>query len=270
VSLYPSLEEYDTHGDDDDDAESSSDQVADADADLPLSSSSPTTMTLTAMAAASAAEFWREVEFRLIATFDGVGLDEELKLSSGRWIDQIQLLRYQLVKAVEMATGVPLSVEAKQEIIKGDIFSPISSDHASQSEDLTIDSVGFVEWASPELPVNCFSKMSAMEASIREHDVQPTEEYCDMLSTLANPRDLFREKNRMLAGYTVDSVHNSLVKSKGAKRIDYIFAFDTLGSGFDMKTMQQLTCKDCRVKQTGDSAVSQLSDHFGVEAVLTL
>jgi hypothetical protein len=214
---------------------------------------------------AASLEFWREAVHKMIATFDGGGLDEEFKTPAGAsWVSQAHLLRFQLVKAVEMATGVPLSLGTKQQVIRGEMLAPDST------MTLSTEHVGAIDWTATDLPVNCFTKMTPMEASIEEHDVEPTEEYCDMLSAFANPRDLYREKNRRLAGYTVDSVHNSLVKSKGAKRIDYIFAFDTLGTGFDVKTMLQLQCKDCKVKPTGDSAVSQLSDHFGVEASLSL
>lgn len=125
-----------------------------------------------------------------------------------------------------------------------------------------------MDWSAPDLPINCHRRPTALEASLHT-DVDPSEEYTELLSVLNNPRDLFREKNRLMPGYTVDSRSNSLVRSSGAKRVDYVFLFDKFGAGFDAKKLQHLNCAECRVVPFGDSPTTQLSDHFGVDTLIT-
>jgi hypothetical protein len=133
---------------------------------------------------------------------------------------------------------------------------------------LATEHLADVDWNADDLPLNCYKRPTSLEASLHTN-IDPSEEYTELLSVLNNPRDLFREKNKLMPGYTVDARSNSLVRSIGSKRVDYIFLFDKFGAGFDAKKLQSLSCSECKVSPFGDSPTTQVSDHFAVEAVVS-
>lgn len=220
-----------------------------------------------ALTEAKSVPFWETVTAALRTSFDG-GLFAKEMLPNFDLLKEIEPLRFQLLRGVESVLSVGLDIETLTRLVKPPPSGPGEPEPEPPSSYLSFDNLSDVDWKHERLPLNCYKRPTALEASLHT-DVEPSEPYTELLSVMNNPRDLFREKNRLLPGYTVDSRSNSLVRSTGAKRVDYIFLFDRFGAGFDAKKLQVLTCSECRVAPFGDSPTTQLSDHFGVESLVS-
>lgn len=107
-----------------------------------------------------------------------------------------------------------------------------------------------------------------------------SEECLDLLRILEYGRDLFREiyddiQNN--SGYTWDcKLNKNMIPSsdKDQLRLDYIIALDHIPTeeAGDSMDLYSLNCQECSVQMFGEENElnSRLSDHFAVEAVLTV
>eukprot|EP01122_Echinamoeba_exundans_P005022 TRINITY_DN15205_c0_g1_i1.p1 TRINITY_DN15205_c0_g1~~TRINITY_DN15205_c0_g1_i1.p1 ORF type:complete len:945 (+),score=128.70 TRINITY_DN15205_c0_g1_i1:130-2964(+) len=217
-------------------------------------------------------EFWETVQLATRASFDG-GLFAKETLPTFDFLREIEPLRFQLFRGVESLLRAGLTLDTMIKLIKPPPSPPQHDEASTTSETISFSTIATehladVDWNADDLPLNCYKRPTALEASLHT-DIDPSEEYAELLSVLNNPRDLFREKNKLMPGYTVDARSNSLVRSVGSKRVDYIFLFDKFGAGFDAKKLQSLSCSECKVSPFGDSPTTQVSDHFAVEAVVS-
>lgn len=100
-------------------------------------------------------------------------------------------------------------------------------------------------------------------------------EHRQMLALLGSPRDLYRESNPALFGYTYDGQlnHNLIADDERhvRQRLDYVLAFDALPADAELPPLLLRPLWACasRVVAFGD-VDSRLSDHFGVEVVVEL
>ncbi len=111
--------------------------------------------------------------------------------------------------------------------------------------------------------------------------------YEDMLSLLGNPRDLYREINRAAKGYTWNARNNRYLRDNNKKdrdrqRLDYIMAFDHAPYAdknckrIDEDQLNDIVCSSCKLvipKASGINSLTDgydLSDHYGVEATITI
>jgi len=78
--------------------------------------------------------------------------------------------------ALEATTGVPLNGESKLKILKG---SPL---------EFTTDCIGDIDWKSPDLLINCFTKPTHIEQATKKQALRQSEEYSNLLQTLGHPR----------------------------------------------------------------------------------
>jgi len=100
--------------------------------------------------------------------------------------------------------------------------------------------------------------------------LHPSPEYILMMKSLQStskvPRDLYRDREKYLAGFTVDKAKNHFVTYETATgRSDYIISFEPTLENYDLL---KLGCSECSVVPTSGQAETQLSDHFGVRATL--
>ncbi len=117
-----------------------------------------------------------------------------------------------------------------------------------------------------------------------EGDTQgPGSEYLDLLKFLHKPQDLFRIKNKNEKGYTWNSRDNRYLQKKykndtKMQRLDYIFALDSLdmGSPQGIIKLDKIKCSSSQVVKLKSKDIDgiandfDLSDHYGVEAVITI
>ena len=106
-----------------------------------------------------------------------------------------------------------------------------------------------------------------------------SEEYRDLLNILEYARDIYRETyddTQQYSGYTWDYEFNkNMIPSsdRDRLRLDYILSLDHIpAEGGASKDLHSLNCRECFVQLFGeeDDVNSRLSDHFAVEAVLTV
>jgi len=96
-------------------------------------------------------------------------------------------------------------------------------------------------------------------------------EYIRMIEELESIRDLYRNKNIRLKGYTWDHKVNKMIprKNKEQLRLDYIFAVDK-APDYQGRKLRKITCTASKVQKFGCNNNKGLSDHFAVEAVVNL
>lgn len=103
------------------------------------------------------------------------------------------------------------------------------------------------------------------------------QEYNDMKKFLGYHRDLFREINPDDIGYTWDGTENSIIKDddpddKDKQRLDYILSYDKvpqLDDNSKSNFMNKINCLSSKVIKLKTNGFD-LSDHYGVEAVIRL
>lgn len=113
------------------------------------------------------------------------------------------------------------------------------------------------------------------------------ERHEDMLSLLGDPRDLYRERNRAARGYTWNSRDNRYLRDRNKnnrqmQRLDYIMVFghapyaDNNSERKAENEMNDIVCSSCKMvipKASGINGLPDgydLSDHYGVEATITI
>jgi len=110
-----------------------------------------------------------------------------------------------------------------------------------------------------------------MDKKSREIEVlNPAPEYIVMMKSLQSnvkvPRDLYRDREKYLSGFTVDKSKNHFVTHETSTgRTDYIISFEPTLDNYDLL---KLACTECNICPTSGQAETQLSDHFGVRATL--
>lgn len=95
-----------------------------------------------------------------------------------------------------------------------------------------------------------------------------------MFRKLEYPRDLYR-MNSKKKGYTWDHLTNVNMipqSDQDRLRLDYIFALDRVpvDSSFQKNSLRPIACESAEVQLFGTGPKSRLSDHYAVEAVITL
>jgi len=170
------------------------------------------------------------------------------------------LLKYQLLRSLEFATGAYITLDAKMRILQ-DYKNPNPTNH------LTPQDILFIDFDAFDCPFN-----QKMVDDIKVNLLKQTAEYIDTINTLNYPRDLFREINRLEPGFTVDYKKNAAAPLGTQKRQDFIFAFDSLKDPSTLAEVQvlPLKCNECQVVPFGSTAQTQLTDHFSLEAVLSV
>lgn len=113
------------------------------------------------------------------------------------------------------------------------------------------------------------------------------EEYKKMLELLDYPRDLFRENNPKMKGFTWNSQENLFLQKihegdNDMQRLDYIFAYDHIPYSHrheqhETVKLGKVACLSCAIfkpklaENTGDLPDScDLSDHYGIEAIIEI
>jgi len=212
--------------------------------------------------------FWRKIQQQIITKYDGLA---EKEMQSPLVIrDQVLLYKYQVLRIFEERTGLRLKSSSKERLF-------LNTESA-----ITLDDVDVVNYDGLELNNVVLWKQfkeffSASGSAILDEiqkDVQfsliKTPEYCNALSSLMCA-DVYRTKHPFMAGYTVFGKHNNLVPKKDwARRVDYVMSWDFLGDENAKVKLQALDCKAIRVRPFGDTADTQLSGHFPLEAEFSI
>lgn len=96
-------------------------------------------------------------------------------------------------------------------------------------------------------------------------------EYHRMIEQLGSIRDLYRIKNPRFKGYTWDYKVNDMIHHKNREqlRLDYIFAVDK-APDTSGKNLRKITCNASKVQKFRRPNGKCLSDHFAVEASITI
>lgn len=106
-----------------------------------------------------------------------------------------------------------------------------------------------------------------------------SQEYRKMISLLGYPRDLFRMINTHNdAGYTWDGTKNTIIQDDDPEdmdkqRLDYIFTYNHVPKPDDnepVSYLNKLNCSSSEIIMLKDSNEKDLSDHYGVDAVVSL
>ncbi len=100
-------------------------------------------------------------------------------------------------------------------------------------------------------------------------------EYTRMVSRLGFPRDLFREANPGVKGYSWDGTENHMIPStdQDRLRIDYVFAWDAFprpDKPDQVIPFAPFQCSASTIVKLGTPPDEVMSDHFGVSADLVL
>ncbi len=98
-------------------------------------------------------------------------------------------------------------------------------------------------------------------------------EYYKLIELMNYPRDLYISTKPQGAGYTWDGLNNSFIPKddKDQQRLDFIFALDkvpVLSSDWKSQFLRKISCISCKPKILVDNKNINLSDHYGIEAVL--
>jgi len=213
--------------------------------------------------------FWRKcIQDQIISKYDGL-LQKE-KESRVLIREKVLLCKYQLIRIFEDRTGLRLKSSSKERLFANDKPEISLNDvDVTNYDGLEVNNVNLWEQFR-----EFFSSSGSVIMDEIQKDMQfsliKTPEYCNALSTLMCA-DVYRAKHPFLAGYTVLGKYNNLVSKKDwTRRVDYILSWDYLGDENAKVKLQPLECTSIIVRPFGDTADTQLSAHFPIEAELSI
>jgi len=110
-------------------------------------------------------------------------------------------------------------------------------------------------------------------SSILTLSVDKFPEYIKLLEAMNYPRDLSINTGLKGAGFTWDGKNNRQIPDDDddEQRLDFIFALDkvpVLSSDWKNQHLRKIKSLDCKLIKLLDENGNDLSDHYGVEAVL--